>query len=156
MLYRASNTRAAYKLFREVLANHTKTGSESPWTDSQVQTTKGKLIYSRVNAEANPEGLAAVSRSSMLNGLPSAEYNRQYVERIEAVTVADLERVAQKYDEWKAYRDCRSQKTFSPIPLQVFARLRGPRAGHGLHRVLPASRGGGEEEDTFAHIGYNL
>jgi len=49
-----------------------------------------------VGAEAQPEGLASVSRSSLLNGLPSGEYNRQYVERIEAVTVADLERVAQK------------------------------------------------------------
>ncbi len=66
MLYRAQNTVKAYELFQEVLANHTrpaaaaatagknrrrgggaKRAAESPWTDSAIETTKGKLIYSR-------------------------------------------------------------------------------------------------------------
>ncbi len=151
MLYRAQNTRKAYELFHEVLANHTGNALEassyrrrgnnrrrggaskvqqqqrgkkeevkSPWTDSAIETTKGKLIYSRgkeedknlnwsvewldalllslspVNAEATPEGLASVSRSSVINGLPNSYYNRDYAARINAVTREDLERVAEK------------------------------------------------------------
>ena len=48
MLYRAQNVPKAYDLFLEVLRNHTKPEEgRSPWSDSIIETTKGKLIYSR-------------------------------------------------------------------------------------------------------------
>ncbi len=50
-----------------------------------------------MNAEATPEGLASVSRSSVVNGLPDSYYNRDYAARINRVTRADLERVAERY-----------------------------------------------------------
>ena len=50
-----------------------------------------------MNAEATPEGLAAVSRSSVVNGLPDSYYNRDYADRINKVTVEDLQRVADKW-----------------------------------------------------------
>ncbi len=57
MLYRAQNVPKAYDLFLEVLRNHTKPEEgRSPWSDSIIETTKGKLIYSRGEREEGRTG----------------------------------------------------------------------------------------------------
>ncbi len=57
MLYRAQNVPKAYDLFLEVLRNHTRPEKgRSPWSDSIIETTKGKLIYSRGEREEGRTG----------------------------------------------------------------------------------------------------
>ncbi len=47
---RATNTVEAYKLFRELVANYTTEGDDSPFTQMALDGYKGKSVYKRGKA----------------------------------------------------------------------------------------------------------
>jgi zinc protease len=69
---------------------------EEPFTDDEVTQGKESLIQSLPSRFASVNGIAAAVSSIYIQDLPET-YFRDYAEKINAVTKADLERVAKKY-----------------------------------------------------------
>lgn len=68
----------------------------TPVTAEELQNAKSQYNGSFALAMENPSRTANFASNILINGLP-ADFYRTYLQKINAVTVADIQRVAQKY-----------------------------------------------------------
>ena len=112
---------------------------EEPISESELARAKRSLIGGFARTLESPEGILARTLDRIQNSLP-AEYWDTYPARVEAVTPADVQRVARKYlgknrlqliavGERKQIEE--GLKTFGPIENVDASQLGGGRRGRG-------------------------
>jgi hypothetical protein len=68
----------------------------TPVTEEELRNTKAKYVGSFVMALEKPETIARYALNIETEGLPK-DYYKTYLERLNAITVADVQKAAQKY-----------------------------------------------------------
>lgn len=90
-LYRASHPVVAFKEARSILENHARSDTDDVWELSLLESARSSLIFELVEREKTVGDAVHQSVRSYLSNA-SADYNRQLIHRVAAVTMEQMRR----------------------------------------------------------------
>lgn len=93
-LYKSTHAAKAYEEGKRIVMSHV--GGQEPWDPLQVESAKSSLIFELIEREKSIGEVVQESLLSFFKGV-DREYSRKFLELVNSVTIADLNRVGPQY-----------------------------------------------------------
>lgn len=94
LLARSTNITDAYKEGRNIVMGYVN--GETPMSEVELESARSSLIFEIIEEEKTVSGVSGVSMLSYFRGI-SLSYNKELLEKVAKVTIADLQKVGPKY-----------------------------------------------------------